>query len=80
MEKNHREYLVTHIICVTHILLYDVKRALPTNFIRCYYMAKASGPYNACSNWLRARSEQRVTYPLCPWANYGLYKLELGLN
>lgn len=27
MEKNHWEYLVTHIMCVTHILLYDVKCA-----------------------------------------------------
>ena len=43
-------------------------------------MAKASGRYNACSDWLRARSEQGITHPLCPRADYGLCKLGLGLN
>ena len=28
-----------------------------------YYMAKASGRYNACSDWLRARSKQGSTHP-----------------
>ena len=27
-----------------------------------YYMAKASGRYNARSDWLRARSEQGITH------------------
>ena len=41
-------------------------------------MAKASGRYNACSDWLRARSEQGITHPKCPRADYRL--CELGLS
>ena len=35
-----------------------------------YYMAKASGRYNACSDWLRARSENSNAYgPITKKAN-----------
>ena len=43
-------------------------------------MAKASGRYNACSDWLRARAEQGITHPKCQRADYGLCELGLGFH